>query len=147
MIPKVGAMQRHLAAVTARYCNSSSHFKLQVVLSFIFQKMFFIKYFHFTYKLHLMNKSQSLVQDMSDQKKGIFQGVTKNCFDAQIKFLWARTISQEKTKNFYFYTLFEMSWNLILGEGVSVTNFFCLVLLLKQKLLGVYIWTGPIKKV
>ena len=43
MIPKVGAMQRHLAAVTARYCNSSSHFKLQVVLSFIFQKMFFSK--------------------------------------------------------------------------------------------------------
>ena len=32
-----------------------------------------------------------------------------------------------------------------MGEGVSVTNSFCLVLLLKQKLLGVYIWTGPIK--
>ena len=32
-----------LAAVIAGYCNAMSHFKLEVVLSYVFLKMFFTK--------------------------------------------------------------------------------------------------------
>ena len=42
------------------------------------------------------------------EKKAIFHGELKNCFNAKIKFLWDRMISLEKIRNFYFYTLFEM---------------------------------------
>ena len=59
-----------LVAVIAGYYISLTHFKLEVALNFNFQKMcFFQKYFHFTYKLHLINKNQTLLQDMSDWKK------------------------------------------------------------------------------
>ena len=33
VVSKVDRKQRPLAAVSARYCNSSSHFKLQVVVN------------------------------------------------------------------------------------------------------------------
>ena len=56
--------------------------------------MFFIKNSQILpmYKLNLIDKSQTLLYDKSDQEKAIFQGEIKICFDAQIKFLWDRII-------------------------------------------------------
>ena len=41
----------------------------------------------------MINKSQTMLYDMSDWKKAIFQGKIKICLDAQIKFLWDKIIS------------------------------------------------------
>ena len=81
-----------LVAVIAGYCISLTHLKLEVAVNLNFQKMFF----HFTYKLHLINKNHTLLQEISDWKKAVFQGKQKKFLMSKSSFYGMKYLFMKK---------------------------------------------------